>query len=85
MIGVSNMPVKKLLKITVSDNHTLLLTYADNDCRIFDVRPYISGSWYGELENPEYFRHIRIVCNTVEWPDGQDIAPHELYEESIPI
>ena len=44
----------------------------------------ILGCWYGELKNMDYFKAVRAVGDTVEWPDGQDLASHELYENSVP-
>ena len=49
---------------------------------IFDVKPYIHGSWYGKLREKEYFKQARTDGFTVCWPDGQDICPDELYEYS---
>ena len=40
----------------------------------------MKGSWYGKLAGEEYFRRVQPSGRTVVWPDGQDIAPHELYE-----
>ena len=56
----------------------------NNETRIFDVKPYINGSWYGMLSDVSFFKTVHISGNTVEWADGQDIAPHELYELSVP-
>lgn len=35
-------------------------------------------------QNPAVFNTVHIAGHTVEWADGQDIAPHELYDLSIP-
>jgi len=77
------MMIPQLTSATPLDNYRLLLSYNTSESRIFDVTPYIIGSWYGQLKEVSYFKCIRIVGNTVEWPDGQDLAPHELYENSL--
>ncbi len=74
----------KVLKVTPLDNYTLHIVYETGECRIFDVKPYISGEWYGELSNKDVFKTVRPCGTTVEWEDGQDIAPHELYDLSTP-
>ena len=74
----------KPVAVTPLENHTLLVVFNNNERRLFDVKPYINGSWYGMLADEGFFRTVRIAGNTVEWADGQDIAPHELYELSIP-
>lgn len=62
----------------------LRLKYETGEVKLFDVAPYATGSWYGQLNDQAYFSTVRLLPNGVgiEWPEGQDIAPHELYEES---
>ncbi len=67
--------------------HKLLLSFTNGEKKVFDVKPYITGSWMGELQDETYFRQVRIhplLKDTVMWPDEQDISPHELYQLSIP-
>lgn len=73
-----------LLSVQPIDGHVLLLEYDSGEFRKFDVNPYMSGSWYGELKNELYFNAVRLLPGGtgIEWPHGQDIAPHELYELS---
>jgi hypothetical protein len=68
------------------DAYKLLLSYETGENKIFTVSPYISGSWYGELRNADYFKTVHLIPDGtgIEWANGQDIAPHELYEQSIP-
>ena len=65
------------------ENYRLLIDYVTGEKRIFDVKPYISGDWFGELRDEAVFRTVRPCGTTVEWEGGQDIAPHELYEMSV--
>ena len=32
------------------------LQYSNGEKRIFDVKPYIEGSWFGELNDDTYFK-----------------------------
>ena len=73
----------KIIEVRPLSGHKLFLRYETNEQRVFDVVPYISGDWFGKLEDPQYFNSVRLSGNTVEWKGGQDIAPHELYEYSI--
>ncbi|MDR0966036.1 MAG: DUF2442 domain-containing protein [Myxococcales bacterium] len=79
-------PSMQLRSISPLPFHCLRLEYETGEIRIFDVTPYLSGSWFGELKDPEYFATVHIIENGsgIEWANGQDIAPHELYELSIP-
>ena len=77
--------IPKLIKIKPLENKTLDLTYSSGEHKIFDVKPYIEGSWFGELNDSTYFNSVRIINGGkgIEWENGQDIAPHELYELSV--
>ena len=65
-------------------NYRLLVDFSNGERRIFDVKPYIKGDWFGELKDTSVFNQVMIAGLSVEWPDGQDICPDCLYEDSIP-
>lgn len=77
----------KLMAVEPLDNLKLKLSYETDEVRIFDAAPYVNGSWYGQLADVQYFRTVRLLPDGtgIEWNNGQDIAPHELYELSVPI
>ena len=75
----------KLNRVEVVEPYFLRLYYETGEIKLFDVFPYISGSWYGELREWSYFQTVKLASdrNGIEWSHGQDIAPHELYENGI--
>jgi hypothetical protein len=75
----------KIKNVEPLDNYKLRLNYETGEVKVFNVFPYISGEWYGELLNNNYFKTVHIISGGkgIEWENGQDIAPHELYEMSI--
>ena len=74
----------KLLDVKPLPGYKLLVKYDTQEERLFDVTPYISGAWFGKLKDIDLFNTVRVCGNTVTWVDGQDIAPHELYDASVP-
>ena len=66
-------------------DYRLLLYFDTGEKKVFDVNPYIKGSWFGQLRDTAYFNTVHIIAHGegIAWPDGQDIAPHELYELGI--
>ena len=77
-----------LSSVCALDNCHIKVTYVTGEKRLFDVRPYANGPWYGELADPGYFARVSIdpqLKDTVSWPHGQDLAPHEIYELGIPV
>ena len=77
----------KIIKIEPLEDYKLKLKYETGEIRLFNVLPYISGDWYNELFNVNYFNSVQLTSNGygIEWMNGQDIAPHELYDMSIEI
>lgn len=75
----------RAIAVTPLENYRLLLTFDNRERKIFDVTPYIHGNWYGELQNPEIFKSVRIAGLSVEWPNGQDICPDCLYNDSVSV
>ena len=81
------MLTPNLLSVIPRDDYHLELHYVTGEKKLFNVAPYIMGSWFGELRDPSYFRAVRLLPDGyhIEWPHEQDLAPHELYELSVPI
>ena len=74
----------KELDVTPLADYKVLLTFDTCERKIFDVAPYIRDDWFGMLKDVKYFHAIHIAGYTIEWAGGQYIAPHELYDYSIP-
>lgn len=41
-----------------------------------------TNNYYANLKNSEYFKKIKPRGITVEWPNGEDVCPENLYYES---
>ena len=72
-------------KVETLPEYKLLLTFDNGEVRIFDVSPYIKGSWYGQLKDINKFKQVSANGMSVEWQDGQDICPDDLYYKSVPV
>ncbi|MBQ5781133.1 MAG: DUF2442 domain-containing protein [Spirochaetaceae bacterium] len=64
------------------DDYKLVLSFDNGEKKVFDVKPYITGSWFGKLNSKDYFAAVKTNGFNVEWPDGQDICPDDLYFNS---
>ncbi|MDD2401174.1 MAG: DUF2442 domain-containing protein [Clostridia bacterium] len=75
----------KIVNVEPLDAYKLKLNYETGEVKVFDVLPYITGDWFGELRNKEYFHTVKVVFGGtgIKWNNGQDIAPHELYEMGV--
>ncbi len=77
----------KLTAVEAVNPLKLRLYYETGEVKLFDVAPYANGSWYGQLRDEAYFSTVHLLPDGIgiEWEQGQDIAPHELYENSVLI
>ena len=69
----------KIKHIEPTDNHTLIATFENDEIREFDVRPYLDKGIFTELKDLSYFRRVRVVAGSVEWPHEQDFSNDTLY------
>ncbi|MCM1320862.1 MAG: DUF2442 domain-containing protein [Bacteroides sp.] len=69
----------KPVKVLPLEDYLLRISFSNGEEKIFDVKPLISGSWFGELKDKSIFNSVKISENTVEWQNGQDICPDDLY------
>ena len=64
--------------------YRLLITFDNEEQRIFDVTPYLSDSFYTPLRNPAIFQPAKINPLTIEWSGGIDMCQDELFYNSKP-
>ena len=72
------------ISVTIQQDYKLKIIFNNGEAKIFDVKPYIKGSWYSHLKNISYFSLVKTNRFTIIWPEGQDICPDELYYNSVP-
>lgn len=65
--------------VTPLEDYNLLIVFDNGEKKIANVTPIIKGEFYGELADEEYFKTVSCNGFTVEWKNGQDICPDDLY------
>ena len=72
-------------KVEVLKEFNLLITYSNNEKKVFNMKNY--WLWnkgdFLKLHNLEAFNKVTPVFDTVQWENGLEIAPEELYDESV--
>ena len=75
----------RAIEVCPLDNYRLYIRFDNGEIRIYDAKPLIKGDWFGQLKDPDIFKTVHIAGLSVEWEDGQDICPDDLYYSSVPI
>ena len=52
-----------IISVNPLEDYMLELQYDNGEKRIFDVKPYIKGEWYGKLKDISIFNTVRVVDN----------------------
>jgi hypothetical protein len=58
------------------------LTFNDNSEKTIDFQEWLDGPVFEPLKNLEYFQRFFVDGGTVGWPNGADLAPETLYEQT---
>lgn len=74
----------KLINVQPLPEYRLLLEYANGEKRILDTSFWLEKPMYKELKDEIIFSTVKVAGITVMWVNGQDIAPDDLYEYSVP-
>ena len=69
-------------QVIAKEDYILYVEFDNGEQKLFDVKPYIRGEWYGKLKDIAYFKAVSVDGFSVVWPNGQDICPDELYQNS---
>ena len=62
--------------------HHLLLTFENNEEKIFNLNPYMDLGKFKELKDEDLFKTVKVSFDTIEWDNELDLDPEILYSEA---
>ena len=75
-----------IIGVKALDNYLIYLMYETKEEKIYNMKKLIdTNKFYKKLLNKQYFKSITIRGDSIEWKDGEDIAPENLYYKSIDL
>ena len=72
----------KAIDVKPTQNYTLEITFDNGEIRVFDVKPYLQFIQFEALKDEKVFNSVKISGLSVQWSNGADICPDELYNNS---
>jgi len=63
----------------------LLVTFKNNEQKIFDINPLLDIPMYRKLKDNNLFFQAKVDGMCVYWNDDIDICPDMLYENSVSL
>ena len=75
---------KSVTNVVPTDDYKLILSFDENEKRVFDVSEILDFGRFSELNDLGVFKRVHVSFDTVEWDNGLDLDPEYLYEKSTP-
>ena len=72
----------RIKEVQALDDFFLKIAYINGEEKLYDMKKNLQEEFYKNLKNIAYFKLVKSVGVTVEWTNGEDIDPNELYENS---
>ena len=72
----------KAIDVKPLKDYQIELKFDNGEVKILDVKPYFKFKIFNELKENNKFRTVKISGLSVEWDNGADICPDELYNNS---
>ncbi|RPH92527.1 MAG: DUF2442 domain-containing protein [Calditrichaeota bacterium] len=72
----------RIKDVKPNDDYTLILTFTNDEVKIFDLKPYLDIGIFKELREKSKFNSVRPLLGSIQWQTGQDLCPDTLYLES---
>ena len=69
----------RIESIKALDDFSLEIKYKNGEKRLYNMKKNLIHNFYKNLNNIAYFKLAKSVGTTIEWPEGEDIDPNELY------
>ena len=74
-----------VIRVEPLEDFRVLVELDDGRKGLFDVKPYLAWNAYRALQDPAYFRSVRVRHGVLCWPQDEDIAPETLEEDLQPL
>lgn len=73
-----------VVEVKALDDRRIYLKFKDGKEKIYDMKPLINKiKFYEKLKDTEYFKLVKPRYDSVEWPNGEDVCPENLYYDSV--
>ena len=75
-----------IIEVKALEQYQIYLKFSNGEEKIYDMKENIEKiKYFKKLKNRKYFENVKPRGDTVEWENGEDVAPENLYYKSVPI
>lgn len=74
----------KIIRAKALEDYKIELLYETGELKIYNMTELLNTcEFYKNLKDEKEFKKITIIGLTIQWENGEDIAPELLYNDSI--
>ncbi|MBO5412736.1 MAG: DUF2442 domain-containing protein [Clostridia bacterium] len=78
--------IPDIIEVRALEKYFVYLKFETGEEKVFDMTEHIEKiPFFRRLKNRAYFEKVKLRGDTIEWENGEDVAPENLYFESIEI
>lgn len=75
-----------IIEVKALKEYYIYLKFKNGEERVYDMTEHIKKiSFYKKLKERKYFEDVKPRGDTIEWANGEDVSPENLYYNSISI
>lgn len=72
----------KAIDVKPLKDYNIEIKFDNGEIKILDVKPYFKFKIFEELKENDKFYRVKVSGLSIEWENGADICPDELYYNS---
>ena len=73
-----------IIEVKALKEYFIYLKYVNGEEKVYDMKDLVENiAYFSKLKDRKYFENVKPRGDTVEWADGEDVAPESLYYNSI--
>lgn len=74
-----------IIEVRALEQYFIYIKFKNGEEKVYDMTRHIEDiKFYNKLKNKVYFKNVKPRGDTVEWENGEDVAPENLYYDSVP-
>jgi Protein of unknown function (DUF2442) len=70
-------------KVAPCEDFTLAIVFDNGEEGLLDMSPHLGFGVFQKIADPESFRRVRVVFDTIEWACGVDLDPEFVYAKCV--
>ena len=78
--------IPEIIEVKALEKYFIYLKFSNGEEKIYDMKETIEKiEYFSRLKIRKYFENVKPRGDTIEWKNGEDVAPENLYYDSVPF